>query len=404
AGSMDRKYFFSQPEKIAFGFGTVKRVGKEAGSITDGRKAQVITDKGVAYAGLLDQVVDPLQEYGFQVEVWDQASGEPDQKTIEGGYREVREHGPDLVVGLGGGSSIDLAKFISGMLTNPGPFEENFSEKTGVGQFKKPPTPLLAVPTTSGTGAENTWLAICSLTGVEGKVGFADPKLIPRKAVVDPGLTVGLPPGLTARTGVDALTHLFEGYLTINCNPFLEALAIQGARTVPEYLPRAVEDGNDQEARFHMMLQANMGGLSLNYGGVNDGHLIGHMIGDRYHIPHGVAQGITLPYCLNYNLQTFPREIANLARWWGLDVEGMSEQAAGERLVRACAQLLEDLGMPWRLADVEGASKEDIPEMAEALSSTPYFVTTAKSCCMRISKKEDYELLMERMFDGDLPE
>lgn len=400
--TIERTYTFAQPGRIVFGFGVSGRVGKEIKSMNAGSRVQIITDAALSRMGMVDDVLDSLKKAGMETEVWDKVEGEPTQSLIEECCREVRDFNADVFVGFGGGSSIDVAKIVAGLMTNPGRLHEYFMKDTGVGRFKNPIKPLLAIPTTAGTGAENTWLAVTGLEGVEGKVGFADPKIIPLRAIVDPGLTMSMPPRITASTGIDAFTHLIEPAINANNNPFTQALAMQGVRTIPVYLPRAYRDGGDREARFHMMMQATFGGLSLNYGGVNEGHLVGQMIGGRYHIPHGVAQGVALPYCLGYNLDAFPEGIAQLARGWGLDVEGLDDREAGMALINACVDLLKTLNMPWKLSQIEGIKKEHLSEIAEAIASTPYFVTTAASCCWKISTKEDYLVLLERMYHGVL--
>lgn len=394
-------FTFSQPDRIVFGFGTVQRVGKEASAVAGGPKAQVITDSKLMELGLLEPVLDALKAAGLDTQVWSGVVGEPTQELIEECRDEVDPFSPDVFIGFGGGSSIDVAKIVAGLMTNPEPLPDYFMKEIGVGRFKNPTKPVVAVPTTAGTGSENTWLAITALEGVEGKVGFVDPKIIPTRALVDPDLTLPLPPGMTAATGIDALTHLIEPYLNANTNPLIEALAIQAIRTVPVHLPQAFKDGGNREARFHMMLQATLGGLTLNYGGVNEGHLVGQMIGGRYHIPHGVSQGLAMPYSLRHNLDLFPEGLANLARWWGIDVQDMSEREAGLELIKSSVELLKELNLPWSLRQLQGVSKSDLPEMARAIVSTPYFITTAASCCRKLNTEDDYLRILERMYEGE---
>lgn len=399
--TLNRTFFFSQPSKIAFGYGTVSRVGKEAASIAGGGKAQIITDFFINQAGLVDPARESLERAGFDVEIWDGVRGEPTEELLEKTYEEVRGFDADVFVGIGGGSSLDTAKIVAGMMTNPGPLSDHFPKETGVGRFRQEPKPMVTVPTTAGTGAENTWFAVLALRGVPGKVGFVDPKLIPPRAVVDPGLTLGLPPRLTASTGLDALTHLIEGYLGRQTNPYTESLALEAVRVIPQYLRRAHQDGGDREARFYMMLQASLGGLAINFSGVNEGHVMGHMIGGRYHIPHGMAQGITLPYSIAYNIPHFPQEISRLARAWGADALGPEE--AGRYLVEECVTLLKELGMPWKLSQVEGTARSHLVEIAHEIVTTPYFVSTANACCRSELTEEVSVALLENMYDGVLP-
>jgi alcohol dehydrogenase class IV len=394
-------FTFSQPGRIVFGFGTISRVGKEARSLAGGPRAQVITDSKLMEMGMVEPVIEAMRAAGLETEVWAGVAGEPTQGLIEECRKDIKSYSPDVFVGFGGGSSIDVAKIVAGLMTNPKDLHEYFMKDLGVGRFENPSKPVLAVPTTAGTGAENTWLAITSLDDVEGKVGFADPKIIPPKALVDPGLTTALPPEITASTGIDALTHIIEPYLNANTNPFTEALALQAVRIVPAHLPRAFKDGNDREARFQMMMQATLGGLTLNYGGVSEGHLIGQMVGGRYHIPHGVSQGIAMPYCLRYSLDTFPEGMANLAKWWGIDISGLEIREAGLELIKASVDLLKELGIPWNLRQIEGVRRDDLPEMARSIATTPYFVTTAASCCRKINTESDYLWILDRMYEGN---
>ena len=150
-----------------------------------------------------------------------------------------------------------------------------------------------------------------------------------------------------------------------------------------------------------MMMQATLGGIALSHGSANEGHVFGHMIGWKYHIPHGIAEGITLPYCsLEHNIPVFSREIANLAKAWGLDISGLTEREAAYKLIHACVKLLKDLGMPWKLSQISGAKREDLSEMAKLLVETPFFKTMFNIACKRRISEKECLAILERMYDG----
>jgi alcohol dehydrogenase len=354
-------------DRARFGAGIVAELPEILAAL-GGRAAFVVTDAGVVAAGVAGRVVDSLSLAGIAVHVFDGVEPNPGTASIERGSEALRSFAVDLavdpagtiVVGLGGGSAMDSAKVISLHAANQRDVMALGYHDETVG----PGLPVVAIPTTAGTGSEtNTYGVITDETvGRKGYVGHES--VLPRVAVLDPELTLALPAGATAATGVDAMTHSLESLLSRNPNPFAEAVALGVIRTVGEWLPRAVEDGSDLEARSQMLLAAHYAGVGQQSGtGVGAVHAIGHSIGTRGRIAHGTALATVMPEVFETYLGVRDHELALVAVALGVASPMDADADAARAGIAAVASLLARVGQRRTLGD-QGLS----PEMFETIA------------------------------------
>jgi alcohol dehydrogenase len=320
AGYADRRIEIGVRDRARFGAGVVRELPAVIGSL-GGQAAFVVTDPGVVGSGVAGRVVDQLRDAHLRVELFDGVEPNPGSRAVAVGSSTLRRFLEQaggtsaVVVALGGGSAMDSAKAMALHAAN----DRDVMALGYHDETLAPGVPVIAIPTTAGTGAEtNTYGVITDESaGRKGYVGHES--VLPRMAILDPELTIGLPPGPTAATGVDALTHSLESLLSKNPNPFAEAIALGTVRTVAEFLPRAVEDGTDLEARSRMLLAAHYAGVGQQSGtGVGAVHAIGHAIGTRGRLPHGTALATVMPEVFETYLGVRDRELALVAVALGL--------------------------------------------------------------------------------------
>lgn len=358
---MDLKNFaFRVPSTVLFGCDTVNEVGRQAVNL-GGRKVLLVTDRGVRDAGLLDRVRGPLEAERLQVAVFDRALPEPPLTNVQEALAVAEEDHFDVLVGCGGGSAMDLTKAISALLENGGDLRSYF----GIDKVPRPGRPMILIPTTSGTGSEVTRMSVLTDAEANLKKVIVSPNIQGRVAIVDPLLTVSAPPRLTASSGIDALIHAIEGYLAVSSNPFSDVLALEAIRLIAVNLVTAVADGQNLEARYSMSLGSLLAGAIINSAGTGAVHALAYPIGGEYHVPHGIANYLTLPQVMERLVPAAPGKFVRIAAAMGESIEGLSPEEAGIRAVRVMRRLGEATGLPTRLRDV-GVAKERIPAMAEA--------------------------------------
>jgi len=313
-----------------------------------------VTDKVMVRTGIARKVTDSLG--GVKFEVFDEVEAEPRIEVAQAVAERVRSAAYDLVVGVGGGSSMDMAKAAAGFASNPGP-AESF---VGNDLFAKRPIPSIMIPTTAGTGAE---LTVTSMVTVRGhKQWINSPLLLPSVALVDPELTMSMPPAVTAATGMDALCHNTEAYLSSLASPITDSAALEGVRLIVQNLQKAFEVGNDRQAREAMSLGALMGGIALQAKMVY-GHSIGYTIATRFKLPHGVSCGLPLPYIVsNYAVACGPK-MKELAEAYGVSSEG-EPAALGRRVAGRARALAESIKIPTSLKAI-GVTEADLGALAE---------------------------------------
>jgi alcohol dehydrogenase class IV len=335
---------------IVFGSGTLARLGELAARL--GRRAYLVTGRSaLARAGTTERIEELLRARRVSVASRQAVGGEPDTTVVDQGCRSAREAGCDLVVGVGGGSVLDAAKAIAGLLTNGGEALD-YLEVVGRGRkLERPAAPFVAVPTTAGTGSEVTKNAVLADPATGTKASIRHEHLLPRVALLDPELTRTLPPEVTAGSGLDALIQLVEPYVSRRDHPLIDALALPGIRRAASALPRAYADGNDAEARADMMLAANWSGMALAHCGLGAAHAFSGPLGGSFPIAHGMACAATIPYVISANLRVAERtpggdrtirRYAEVARAMGLR-EGRTEietaRGAGERMWELCREM-----------------------------------------------------------------
>lgn len=319
-----------------------------------------VYDQGVKSAGIVDPILNAIREKGFSVVEYGEVISDPTVEVIEKGARIAKEAGGDVFIAIGGGSALDCAKCMALLQTNSG----SLLDYMGVGVAKHACPPWIAVPTTSGTGSEATCLSIITDTKAQRKVMVKDlVKMRAAAAYLDPNLVLGLPKGLTASTGMDALAHAVEGYTIPRHNEYSDMYCVGAIRRVLKYLPTAVENGKDVEARGEMMLAATFGGLGFANSSLHIGHGFSHAIGASLHVPHGTACAWTLPFAMRHAGQVMPYDrLQTLAQLMGIDIIG-KERAD---LISACEDVITGLSKQVNIPTVKdmGLGGSDKMELA----------------------------------------
>jgi alcohol dehydrogenase class IV len=385
---MPKTYTLSLPSSIIFGAGAVEIIPEKAKEFGK-NKVLIITDKGVIGAGLLERVLTPLERAGVRAHIFDQVEPNPRDHTVLEAFEFAKKKECDLIIGLGGGSPIDSAKAVGILMTNPGPLQD-YLRGTAV---KNPLPPLIAIPTTSGTGSEVTQFSVVTDTERSFKAGIGSPFLIPRVGIVDPSLMESMPPPLAAATGMDALTHAIESFVSTNSQPFSDALGLHAIRLIGEYLRPSVANGANQEARSQMAMASTLAGVAFSNAGVGLVHAMAHPLGGRYDLPHGVANAILLPLVMNFNLIARLEKFGQVAQALGEKVEGLSAVDAGKKAVEAVRQLSADVGIPGRLSEA-GVKAEGIGQLAADTMN----MKRALGFNPRVVKVEEVERLFREAF------
>jgi alcohol dehydrogenase class IV len=306
------------------------------------RNVLIISDKGVARAGLIERPKALLEAAGIRVTVLDDTPPEPDVHQVSSIVAAARQQPCDLVVGIGGGSAMDVAKLVAVLLRSPLSLQELLN-KAAITQRG---VPTLMIPTTAGTGSEATPNSIVLVPEDEIKVGIVSPKLIPDCIILDPVMTVGLPAAITAATGMDALTHAIECYTSKKGNPFSELLALKAITLLSRSIRRAYADGSDLDARHDMLLGALYGGMSIATSSTTAVHALAYPLGGKYRIPHGISNAILLPYVMQFNQQDNAEKFRDMAQAMGLEISGLSAPQAAEAMIASLYALNRDLGIP----------------------------------------------------------
>jgi alcohol dehydrogenase class IV len=351
---------FRTTKRILFGVGSVEKIGMEA-QLLKAKKVLIITDPGVIQAGLLQNIEKPLQSVGLPFVIFDRVEADPRIEVVEKSLEKAKKEEIDLIVGFGGGSSLDIAKVTSILITNPGKIDGFF----GIDLVPNPGVPVILVPTTAGTGSEVTPIAILSDTKEKLKKGIVSPTLFPEVAIIDPKLTVGLPPSVTAFTGMDALTHAIEAYYSINATDLSDLLAFRAMGLLSKNIRKAFAHGENLTARSNMMEGSLLAGIAFANAGVGAVHAFAYPLGGEFHLAHGLTNTLMLPYLMRYNILGCPDKFAQMARAFGEKIEGLSELDGAEMAVKFVERLSDDIRVPRRLRDV-GIPEKAIPGLAEA--------------------------------------
>jgi alcohol dehydrogenase class IV len=372
---MRETWTFHSAGQLLFGRNAVGQLG-EVASRLGVRRVLLVTDPILTKAGLLERVQAPLVGGGVSVEAFTEGEPEPSLRAAEACVQLARTFRPDAVLGLGGGSNMDLAKITATVLAHGG----GPRDYVGDDKIPGPVASLVCVPTTAGTGSEVSAAAVLTDTEQKIKVGVLSNYLRPKVAVVDPLLTVSCPPKVTADSGIDALTHAIEAYTAVDNaafplpqgertvyqgkHPLGDCFAERAIALVGQFLRRAVADGGDLAARDGMALAATLAGLAFSNVGVAVVHALEYPVGGATHCAHGAGNGLLLPFVMRFNLPARPADFAAIARLLGENVTGLNEQQAAERAVTAVEKLRADIGIPLRLRDL-GVRQEQLRPFAE---------------------------------------
>ena len=323
------------------------------------RRVLIVTDAMLVKIGLLDDIQAKLTELGIEFFIYEGIKPDPTIDQIEAGFEKLKKHDCEAILAVGGGSPIDAAKVIAARATNNKPIRK----MEGLFRVFRATLPLYAVPTTAGTGSEVTIAAVVSDPERQSKFAIIDPKLVPAMAALDASLMTGLPPAITASTGMDALTHAVESYLSVNALPDTDCYALAATRLIMKNLPVVMEDGQNLEARQRMSMASYYAALAFTRAGVGYVHAISHNFGAYYHTPHGLANAVVMPYVLDYSKPACIARLANLAETSGLKHEGDSDATLAQKFIEHIRSLNHQFGIPDKL---ETLHADDIPGIARA--------------------------------------
>lgn len=328
---------------------------------TLGTKALVVSGKVMNRIGNVKIVTDLLDEIGIGWAVYDDITGEPDDVMIDGGVEAYKANGCDFLIAIGGGSPMDSMKAIGALITNSGKIADYMGK-----EITNPLPPMVAIPTTAGTGSEATQFTIITDTKTSIKMLLKGTVLIPDVAIVDASFTVSSPKSVTNATGLDALTHAVEGYTSKKASPLTDVFAIDAVKRIFQYLPRAYADGEDRKAREEMILAALEAGVVINNSSVTLVHGMSRPIGANFHVPHGLSNAMLLKVCLTFALDGTYERFADLGRAIGVATEEESDETAAKAFLAAIIKLCETLEVPT-LAEY-GVDKEAFFEVMDKMA------------------------------------
>jgi len=369
---------------IEFGIGVIRNLPEYINRLNVS-KLLVVSDKGLVSSGAIDKVFDVLKIAKIEYTLFDGVQPNPLDTNVMDGLEVYKKNKCDAILGIGGGSPIDVAKAIRVIANHPGHIRDYFSPAIVKGD--KPI--LIAVATMSGTGSEVSTGSVITDTEINRKriIRHIPPSL----AVVDPELTISVPPHLTAATGIDALSHSIEAYVTNWYNPMAEAIAIAGIKLIVNNLRRAVENGSDLEARKNMSMASMMGALAFNKG-LGASHSLSHQLSTEANVHHGVANAIMLPHTMEFNLDFAVEKYADIAQAMGVNTSGMSVVQSARASIQAVKELCRDIGLPDHLSSV-GVNQDSIPTMAEKAMEDHCRLMNPRICT-----KEDMSTLYKSAF------
>lgn len=354
-------HYFKTTVKIITGMKAVTTLPQEIGQL-GGKRVFIFTDEGLVRAGICDRVLRILEGSVESVSVYGKVPPEPPMETIRECLEQAREAECNLIIGLGGGSAMDVAKVISVLLTNGKPL----SDLIGVNLVEKRGVPKILIPTSAGTGSEVTPIVILTDTDENLKKGVVSDFLFPEVAILDPELTVSLPPGATAASGMDALIHAIEAYTSVNATPMTDHLALRAIELLVGNIRSAWANGNNLEARMAMLEGSLMAGQAFANAGVTAVHAFAYPLGGEFHVPHGVANTVMLCAVLRFNMLANLKKFAALGKLLCPDIPSSDRKVLAEAGIRYLEELIADLQLPKTLRELD-VPKEAIDGMADGV-------------------------------------
>lgn len=349
--------------KIIFGSGSIGKAAEEIKAL-GGTKILIVTDKGLVKTNLIKKIIESLK--GFDLIVYEHVTPNPKDTDVIDGLNLLKEKNCDLVLGIGGGSPMDVAKVIAAMATNPG----SLWEYQGVDKFKFPPLPLILIPTTAGTGSEVSRAAMITSSREKRKTLFLSWHLTAKTAILDPELTLKLPPTITMWSGMDALSHAIESYVSKMANPLTDVYAEKAIALIAGNIEKTMADGSDIGARSNMLLGSLLAGIATANARLGNVHGLAHAIGGQYDLPHGLLCGALLPTVMWHNLEYCTEKLKKIAIILDEDAKSLPLKKGAERAVELIKGLCKRLGLPEKLEEV-GLKIEDIPELVEKTDIIP---------------------------------
>ncbi|HOE33239.1 MAG TPA: iron-containing alcohol dehydrogenase [Smithella sp.] len=366
----DLNFIYRNPTRLIYGENSINEVGLEADALKCSR-AFLVTDKGIVNAGLTERVEKAL---GRKLAgTFDGCIQDSDLRIINDAAEIARGKGADILVSVGGGSVIDTTKGIAIVLKEGGKIEDYKGQQC----LTRPQTPHIVIPTTAGTGSEVTYFAVIKDQVNHQKHPYCDDNIIPNVGILDPTMTAGLPPMLTATTGMDAFSHALEAIHATPCSPVADGMALHAIRLIMEYLPLCVENGKDLFARGQQLMASTIAGIAFTNAQVGLVHAIAHTLGGLFQVPHGLANSLMLPHVVRYNMDTCADKYVMIAQAMNIYAKGMSDEEASEAVAEAITALTTRMGVPQRLRDV-GVPEDGLVQLAEGTLSDGAIVYNPK--------------------------
>jgi alcohol dehydrogenase class IV len=377
---------FRIPTLISVGCGAVETVGVEAKRL-GGTRAFVVGDPNLETLGVTGKVLASLAAQGIETRLFTAVEPEPSVGSVEQAAAAAREFACDVLVGIGGGSALDTAKAAAVLTRNAGALEEYL----GIGLVKQRGVPSILMPTTSGTGAEMTPNSLFYLPAVREKRAVVSPHTIPDVAIIDPLLTLTVPPAVTAATGMDALSHAVEAYTSVNASPMTDLYTLEAIRLIGMHLRTAVANGSDVAARDGMARASFYAGIAIGNAGTNIVHALAYPLQGQHRITHGVANSLLLPYGMAYNALSDLPKFAAVAAALGEPLAGLSPRAAAAKSAEACRLLSLDVGIPQKMSEV-GIKAEHVADLVDgAMKMTRLWANNPRQV-----RPEDARAIFER--------
>jgi len=356
---LSRVYSWEMPTRLVVGVGSGRKAGEELKKM-GGSRVLVVTDRGVEGAGILGGIFEGLASAGLTYILYTGVEANPSIRCVEESVALYKQEGCDCLLGIGGGSSMDTAKAAGAVMANP---EINIRDMEGMGKIKNPIAPMVAVPTTCGTGSEVTTATVISDTERHYKIPILSPYLCPKVALIDGSLLTRLPGPVVAATGMDALCHALESCTNLNTNPISDALDMQAITIIGKWLRPAVANGN-LEALSQMVLAATMAGMAFSNTRLTIVHSLSQPVGAFYNVPHGVANAVLLPLVMEFNLLGNAQRFSDVAQALGEETLGLTPMEGARLSVKAVRELSEDIGIPKNFQSY-GMREEDIPALID---------------------------------------
>jgi alcohol dehydrogenase len=347
---------FSSPPRLVMGEGALEQLGSELQNL--GNKVLIITDPGIVAAGILDIVTAVLADSGVDIAVFSDVVGNPDISTVEAADKARMDNDADILIAIGGGSSMDVAKAVAVVATNGG----SIADYEGVDRFSTIPLPVIAIPTTVGSGSEVTKGAVITNPETHVKMVIVSDLMFVKIALLDRRVVAGLPGRIAATTGMDALTHAIEAYVAKGANPVTDAINIGAIELIGQNLVNASK--GDEDSLYEMLVASSMAGIGFHDAGLGAVHALANTLGAHFGVHHGTANALFLPYVMDFNLSAAPARFARIATALGVDTSGLTVEDAALAAAAAVHKLAADTGVPTKLSEV-GVSEDAIEKLAQ---------------------------------------